>query len=411
MTRQRGSGAPVARSRTVALASLLLFASVTGCGERSAPGGAPAAETQASSPAPVTVPLAATPVTPDAETPASGMRAPDGQWTVVVHDSSDQPVSGAFVQTWHSAAEAGATPYDSLDRTEFWDGKGRDPRPTVQPPAAVYTTDSSGSCVIGLPSRDVVFLAEREGLGDSGLWYARAVWEHPARSTTVTLRPGDTIHGRVLDSDDQPVAAATVQFIEAVPLKTWDAERSGRGDPRRPGDVVTSDAGSFEAPSDYGFHGMACAFSGNVASSVEHAMWAGTATNPVTLRLAGRFAIQGVVTDVTGEPLAGARVTARRPLSHQVETRAGDDGAFELELFEPGRYPLAAKLIERPDLIMAEPVVVSLTEQMPVAVQDIEFIPSASISGTARWVDGSPADPSWVRAEPIEGPDRPLDFA
>jgi len=349
--------------------------------------------------------LPAAPVTP----------AFDYQRAILVEDPSQQPVPGALVEVWATAEQAGATPYTKYgERNAIWDGQGSDQRPVAEPAAYTYTTDGHGRCIVPLPSGRSVFLVSREEIGNSGLWYAKALEAAGDQPTTITLHPPSRVRGRVVLSDDRPVAGATVRFSDSMLLtKMWFDGRSGRGDARCPSDVMTDAAGEFEYTADHHLMGEAQAFIDERKSAVESVTWrGGTSEAVVTLRFPGRFSIRGIVRGPSGEPLADARVQVARRLMRTLETTSGPDGAYTLDLVESGRYSVAAELgnsAEGADLVMAEPTYVTLTEFQPAVAHDLNFIQGVSISGVARWLDGTPVDSPTLTAHPVDRPDRPLD--
>lgn len=167
----------------------------------------------------------------------------------------------------------------------------------------------------------------------------------PNEQVTITLRPGQTLRVHVVEMNGQPAVGATASLFtggaepsparfRGVPWRRGDkAERAGadgvatfRGVPTGSFTVYarheTTDGG------DEGGFGMA---QGTLGSE----------TRDVEVRLAAGTRLRGLVVDPERRPIVGARVIVRAARQMIDSESTGDDGRFDLAVFEPGPYTLA----------------------------------------------------------------------
>jgi protocatechuate 3,4-dioxygenase beta subunit len=162
---------------------------------------------------------------------------------------------------------------------------------------------------------------------------------------TISLEPGVTISGRVLDPDGKPVAGATV-----APARSGTG-RSYTGDTRF--SVATKEDGTFQVvlpPTDGRKYNLIVhdgkyqewrTWANGVGTVLETV--AGQRIENLELRLTRPGIIRGRTVDGRGRPVAGVYVQTRAEdrLEHNYynpATRSDKDGNFELPFVRPGRH-------------------------------------------------------------------------
>lgn len=153
----------------------------------------------------------------------------------------------------------------------------------------------------------------------------------------VVLKPGRLAFGRVVDSQDQPVARARVTLQpkpdrEGLVVREWQHSLEG----------TTDDTGRFEildlSPGTYRLEARASGFAPAVVRGVEVG-GEGDSADLGTLRLDPGARLEGRVTDPTGVPVEGASVEPElEGRSYEPQTTStGPDGRFEIVDLPPDR--------------------------------------------------------------------------
>lgn len=157
------------------------------------------------------------------------------------------------------------------------------------------------------------------------------------RGVTITLTPEVRYQGRVVDERDAPVAGAEVRILGEPGAEAIVALQ----------DRFTSDAQGrflFAAPEDALLEARKEGFAPG-RERVNHAV---RVTGRLTIRLesvkAGLLAIDGIVEDGAGAPVAAASITGQaRANGAQVQSRSGADGRFRLDGLAPGTWGIVAE--------------------------------------------------------------------
>jgi protocatechuate 3,4-dioxygenase beta subunit len=140
---------------------------------------------------------------------------------------------------------------------------------------------------------------------------------------TITMEPGATLRGRVVDADGAPVAGAEVRAAAVEPWRQVAARTDERGEFRLDGIDESHRSGLGAVPVSAHHPRAGDAATRLPLADGETAVW-----NP-TLRAAG--AIRGRVVGADGAPLPGLPVRARTARDGELPTTTTDeDGRFEL---------------------------------------------------------------------------------
>jgi uncharacterized GH25 family protein len=211
-------------------------------------------------------------------------------------------------------------------------------------------TDANGQCEINLVSKNQETLALR--VGRAGYVTSLTEWskgEMPAE-WTVKLQKGAPIGGVVRDPDGKPIRGATVS-VSTI-------QRNQAGDfTELEADAVTTDAaGKWTTESlPTGFKSLTLNLSRadfrpamyNMASSESVAPGevskADLLALEAVLMMKPAICIEGVVSDATGKPLAGAQVIFQQFLEEPKERMAGTDaaGRFKFKIMAAGQGTLS----------------------------------------------------------------------
>lgn len=336
---------------------------------------------------------------------------------LLIVDEDLQPVAGAVIDIWNDAADAGATPHLSAwERRQLQDSPeaDRNPRDEASTPDATFRSAYNGHAVLELPSESAVFVASKEGVGGSGVWFGEAVADEADGRVTVMLREGGFVGGTVLNADGTPAAGVAVTFRKAehAGWMDWYGDGAGRAIARCPPSVRTDEEGRFETLTDPGFHGPAFAVAEDgTRSSIEDAMSLSTPGPHTTLRFPGRFRVRGVAVGPDGTQLPGVELMFSRPLHKKVTTMTDEAGSFDVDLFAPGTFGLAVDTARNSVLIMDGPLRVTLTEEAPEVEIEAAFVATAMLRGRVVAPELDQHKYASVRASPEPNPDRPLSFS
>lgn len=294
---------------------------------------------------------------------ALALAAPLAAVTAAQEEPSGGVVEGRVVGPDGAAVEGAEVRLRGLDG-------GRGGAPAVTDAAGVFrlTSDDPGPYVLGVWHGDFA---------------PRVVERVPAgvESLEVTLEPGLVIEGRVLDATrGTPIADGAVR---AVPTGLrWggtELAREGRSDAEGRFRLEHLPAGAH----------LVSARGAGYARVERRDVPAGAA---VELVMIPGSSIDGVVVDVEGRPVAGARVRALEGLvpsqSAVLEAAAptGADGGFQVAGVEPGRYRLEVRCAGYAPLV-SDPVRVEA--ELPARVT-LELEAGALVTGRLLTAEGDP---------------------
>lgn len=218
----------------------------------------------------------------------------------------------------------------------------------------------------------------------------------------LTLGEGATIEGRVLDTEDRPVAGATLwgQPQEQRPgmSRSWAEGRS-----QSDGRFVLRNVGS----GSYTITAQAAGYGSDMARNVTGG------TRDVTIRLKAMGWVEGQVA-VSGEPLAGTftvigqRKTDASPQAPGMRnkmledggsrtlTTSSADGRFVLRGLMAGEWALTAST---PDgLVVLSPTLVSVSDGRGTGPVTLALARGAEILGEVEASDGKPLANAWIWA-------------
>ncbi|HEY6178536.1 MAG TPA: carboxypeptidase regulatory-like domain-containing protein, partial [Kofleriaceae bacterium] len=197
---------------------------------------------------------------------------------------------------------------------------------------AVVALDSPGSRVSttaeGRFSFDHLERATYAVFASAGEWSAGPVHHaisDPPRPLILRLAPGALKTVAVVDEAGLPIADASVQVVVGGWTSTTQAAAGGRV---RLGPL----------PRSYWY------IAADAPGHAPAAQWASPAEDDVTIVLVGGSPLSGRIIDESGQPIAGARVTAL-PYYHEPGTtpvRSNDRGEFTIPALAPGHYTLLA---------------------------------------------------------------------
>jgi RNA polymerase sigma factor (sigma-70 family) len=305
----------------------------------------------------------------------------------VVDDEAGSPVEGARVKVGFRETKEAVS-----------DGQGRFTIPGI-PPSALH--EGRGWINVSHPdfgqhSREVVVLGRDE----------RSPIE-------VRLSRGGRIAGRVLGPEKEPVRGARVWFdVTGLP------EDALGYNPARGLSAFSAEDGSFTIPAPGQLRGMI----GDIQlfAVASHAAYSPARAGPIAFPRTGDrwqdieivlsrgIVIEGKVTDTSGRPVPGARVTARAPAAAGVDptspeaagsTRSafsGHDGSYRIRGAPPETFEVRARAIRH----AAATVPVSPDGEEGATRVDIVLDPGASIEGRVVDSTGAPVPGAEVEAFP-----------
>jgi RNA polymerase sigma factor (sigma-70 family) len=208
----------------------------------------------------------------------------------------------------------------------------------------------------------------------------------------VKLRRGSAIAGIVRDENGAPVPCARVSCGSAAfwsPLVTAGADGAYRISPVAPGRTLLFAVAEGRHLPGYPVPPWQAIQSGNLPPEISVDVPAsGEVRKDLVLRPAG--AVEGLVVDGAGRPVAGARVALAVPSSHVPgAVVSGADGAFRFESLSPGDAIVLEATGTRGARGASEALRVA--EGETVRGVRIALAAGASLSGTVRCADGGPA--------------------
>jgi len=188
---------------------------------------------------------------------------------------------------------------------------------------SLATTDAEGAFhVTGVAPKDrwVLTAAKAPLSGVPGAPFRLALGE-PEPDVALTMEPGATVVGRIIDADGSPIPGRQVSWY------SQDGSRQGWGD------ATSADDGTFRlegvAPVTISVHSWSGG-GGNASVNVE-ALKSGEVREGIELKFTALAKISGVVVDAEGKPVAGRYVLAHQPQGGRMaRAQTGDDGSFEL---------------------------------------------------------------------------------
>jgi len=251
--------------------------------------------------------------------------------------------------------------------------------------------------VTGLPTGKFDLTAKRSGFAPHTIAAVELEGDKDVDVGRITLLPGETLDGLVLDSDGVPVEGAELLATEASPmsglLMGMSFGESG------PADAVSDPAGWF-AISDLSKelrYTVTASRPGFVAAQVDGVTL--PLSEPLELRLEPASRIAGVIVDTSGDPIPGAQVNMLRMRSMEAggmamqiamgeDTTTDVEGRFAFEEQEPGKVSLSALAGGYQEAKLADLIIPKGADLDDVR---IELEEGAIVQGRVLTPDGRPA--------------------
>ncbi len=247
-----------------------------------------------------------------------------------------------------------------------------------------------------LPASEVELTVRRKGYAPATLPALRIpAGTGPADLGMVTLRPGATLAGRVIDQHGQAVPGGEV-FLLSQPASPNETERTLKG--RKPSTMVAAD-GRFsieELARGAPVH-VAVRASGYLISQLRAVR--PPTPKPVVIRLEPEATLRGRVVDETGDPVPGARIDLHwqaflpeepdRPVGEPIlrNTRADGDGRFELRGLPAGAARVS---VTAPAFVPLEGVEVGLPRPSTAGELRLVLERGALLQGRVTTAAGEP---------------------
>jgi len=269
-----------------------------------------------------------------------------------------------------------------------------------------------GTFVLGsLPAGGPVQVrAEKPGYAPTEVVLALLEERRTHTGVRLVLRPGRTVHGRVLDSGEEPVIGAEVSLVPERQGTSLMARFLRRRSETRREPTLTGADGRFTvehvAAGSYRLHVEAGGFApaevpGLEIAGGEEPLDLGTILLEAAARIVGR------VVDPDRQPLAGARIRAflRRPdlrgsgSERSFETTTDGDGRFTVGDLRHGEEVMLH--VRRSGYAQAHLQRVTAPTAQPL---ELVLQPVARVSGTVHDPRGRPVEGARVRVDRTTGP-------
>ena len=267
-----------------------------------------------------------------------------------------------------------------------------------EPDAAEGASDDDGGfAVAGLPSGKFDLSTERSGFAPHTVPGIDLEGAEDVDVGSITLLPGESLEGLVLDTDGAPIEGAEVMLTEASPMNSlmmgMPFGEPGQAD-------ATADPNGWFAVHDLGAdkkYTLTANRPGFVNAQVDGISL--PRSEPVELRLEPSSRLAGVVLDTSGEPIAGARVNMMRTrtvegggMALQVafaeDTTTDVEGRFAFEEQEPGKASLTATASGYQETRLADLVIPKGADLDDV---ELELAEGSILQGRVLTPDGRPA--------------------
>ncbi|MBN9693107.1 MAG: sigma-70 family RNA polymerase sigma factor [Verrucomicrobia bacterium] len=190
---------------------------------------------------------------------------------------------------------------------------------------------------------------EREGYADVRLSWKLSEGELPPAEYVLELQPGILLGGRVLDTEESPIAGAQIQIIQYnergtdrqgprsfLPRVKVETDASGHWQTRRVAESALNGLHFQASHAEFGNYGNKLPLRNPEENAqLREARW--------EVRLTPSMTAGGIVVDPEGQPVADAMVsTTSEPstCSNCPETRTDEDGRFLLNGIQPGHSGL-----------------------------------------------------------------------
>lgn len=269
---------------------------------------------------------------------------------------------------------------------------------------AEAVSDAEGLCVVELPAETRVAMASASSNDKRTSGWIRARF-YEANDEVVTLRlfPTLKLRGRVLDTVSRPIADALVQLgMQGITI--------GGAVPRLPEPIKSLKDGSFEVTID----GVPATIELKAVLNHQESLPAivhtrsppsGEITLTIPLNPNDAFAIQGVISDPEGRPVAGASVTVIG-ISYYYASQTPTDGHgwFREVVAQPGEFFVLA--VSESGSV-SHPLVVSLEDSQSTIEVAMLIEPWQRIQGRAMWSTGQPASGVSIVVVPTTSIDLP----
>lgn len=276
----------------------------------------------------------------------------------VVADSSNRPVSGAEVGV---VQVPGAQTVSGVDGNFTLSG-------------VPYASSGSGTASARFGGEGLRLYAKHARMGNG---YSDPLPMTPGTEipeVRIVLDGFSSLRGTVVDSGGAPVAGARVVLRDQSMGTSQEQQTDGSG-------AFFFQNVSNANPEASQFRGTHVieAHHENYASLVREIRIEPGGEQSIQLQLEGGGQIAGRVLDMEGQPLGGARVTARGPMGEERAALSGGDGVYVIQSLPQGQYDITYRLDTNPPLTGALYQVPSGSNNVDIMLQPGEW----RVTGTA----------------------------
>jgi len=201
-------------------------------------------------------------------------------------------------------------------------------------------TDGTGYfMILGFPLADRLQLyasATKRGFAKARSPLIDITPERPHIATEITMTPGGTIRGKVVDNNNRPIGGVKITY----------SSREFPGDPNQASSVseTTAEGLYFVEQCTPGIARVTASMAGYVTQSKSVTVRDGKMTDTVNFKLLQGLAITGTVADYSGNPIADAKVSAiplEKATGYASDT-TDKKGEFRLPGLSAGNFRLEA---------------------------------------------------------------------
>ena len=324
---------------------------------------------------------------PDAEaltaaTAAPAAASPDG----AAPTTADEPLLLRVV-----IVDRAATPIPDAS-VRIWDDEGS--LEAGQPAVFEAMSNGVGRATVSMPTGLSVLVAERQGVGSSGIWTRVSVASSANLDgeTAIALHPTSHMTGLVLRADDRPAAGVRVHF--------YLFGGGAAGDARTPPETQTDHQGHFAIEVDAGAPLAMRAHEGERQTPEERFWLKDGEDRDVVLRFPGDWWIAGTTRDAAGSVVAKVQVRLWLEFpGYDIEggqfpeancygddARSDDEGRFRFAVPRLAGYTLLASVEGRP---ASDALSVQLDALHPQATVTLTLPDPSFIAGRLLSEDGA----------------------